>query len=221
MCEICPRYRIFETRGVWLFREVSSDFRLNDQSRFYLVLLLATARTISPGLELLIRRFTRARSASRTTLQSGFLFWSLMSSLTPACRLEYFSSTVNTHTRTFGFPRPGFVTQGFDSRCVVSSIKSRKSRRGSRARADATHRRSAAILAPLHISRDRNTGESTLVLACARRIARVAPGTCVAGDVPSRRTRRSEASRVSSFEMSPRDGPGSRRSRGRSDVYIA
>ena len=117
--------------------------------------------------------------------------------------------------------RPGFVTQGFDSRCVVSSIKSRKSRRGSRARADATHRRSAAILAPLHISRDRNTGESTLVLACARRIARVAPGTCVAGDVPSRRTRRSEASRVSSFEMSPRDGPGSRRSRGRSDVYIA
>ena len=185
------------------------------------VFISATARTISPGLELFIRRFTRARSASRTTLQPGFLFWSLMRSSTPACRLEYFSSTVNTHTRTFGFPRPGFVTQGFDSRCVVSSIKSRKSRRGSRARADATHRRSAAILAPLHISRDRNTGESVIVLACARRIARVAPGTCVAGDVPSRRTRRSEASRVSSFEMSPRDGPGSRRSRGRSDVYIA
>ena len=102
-----------------------------------------------------------------------------------------------------------------------TNVRILKSRRGSRARADASHRRSAAILAPLHISRERNTGDSTLVLACARRIARVAPGTCVAGDVPSRRTRRSEASRVSSFEMSPRDGPGSRRSRGRSDVYIA
>jgi len=31
------------------------------------------------------------------------LILSLMSFLTPACRLEYFSSTVNTHTRTFGF----------------------------------------------------------------------------------------------------------------------
>ena len=184
-------------------------------------MISATARTISPGLELLIRRFTRARSASRTTLQSGFLIL--------VCD-ELFDTRVSTRIFLVNgkYPytnvrilRRGFVTQGFDSRCVVSSIKSRKSRRGSRARADATHRRSAAILAPLHISRDRNTGESVIVLACARRIARVAPGTCVAGDVPSRRTRRSEASRVSSFEMSPRDGPGSRRSRGRSDVYIA
>ena len=183
-------------------------------------LFSATARTISPGLELLIRRFTRARSASRTHCSLGSYFVSD----------ELFDTRVSTRIFLINgkYPytnvrilRPGFVTQGFDSRCVVSSIKSRKSRRGSRARADATHRRSAAILAPLHISRDRNTGESVIVLACARRIVRVAPGTCVAGDVPSRRTRRSEASRVSSFEMSPRDGPGSRRSRGRSDVYIA
>jgi hypothetical protein len=167
--------------------------------------------------ELLIRRFTRARSASRTTLHWVLI---LVSDELFDTRVSTRIFLINPYTNV-RILRRGFVTQGFDSRCVVSSIKSRKSRRGSRARADATHRRSAAILAPLHISRDRNTGESTLVLACARRIARVAPGTCVAGDVPSRRTRRSEASRVSSFEMSPRDGPGSRRSRGRSDVYIA
>ena len=187
-------------------------------------LFSATARTISPGLELLIRRFTREPDPPP---EPHCTVWVLI-----LVSDEFFDTRVSTRIFLINgkYPytnvrilRPGFVTQGFDSRCVVSSIvlKSRKSRRGSRARADATHRRSAAILAPLHISRDRNTGESVIVLACARRIARVAPGTCVAGDVPSRRTRRSEASRVSSFEMSPRDGPGSRRSRGRSDVYIA
>jgi len=93
--------------------------------------------------------------------------------------------------------RPGFVTQGFDSRCVVSSIKSRKSRRGSRARADATHRRSAAILAPLHISRDRNTGESTFscsrvpVASLASRPARASPATFRVGELGALRRRAS------------------------------
>ena len=97
--------------------------------------------------------------------------------------------------------RRGFVTQGFDSRCVVSSIKSRKSRRGSRARADATHLRSAAILAPLHSSRDRNTGESSFASVNARFCDRVPPRTRAAGRVSSCQLG-DEVVRASCFEMS-------------------
>ena len=133
-------------------------------------------------------------------------------------RVIFFPAGINGKY-SYGYNGQLERVSGFDNPHGQLGINKAGKNSTSRARADATLRRSAAILAPLHSSRDRNTGESSFASVNARFCDRVPPRTRAAGRVSSCQLG-DEVVRASCFEMSRETGRGSRRLGGRSEVHI-